>query len=244
MPDGNTFFEHSHLTDEGVALYVDALKLGKTDQLPREVREHVAGCQECRKNITGLFALVGDQESGQEVRHPYFDGPKEARPGSMLYRIAAALVAVAGVGVLAYYVVKVNSARESLQTELNPQISRQDSAGQRGNVREPATGEQAFAANFTPFPELEDMVGTHSRSSQIEVRSPKNGATVRGNILFDWQGDGVVTLELVNNKGMTVYSAKARKPPFVVARLTPPGLYYWKLQSAEEILYVGKFFAR
>ncbi len=243
MPDGNTFFDHVHLNDEGVALYVDALRLGKTDRLPREVREHVAGCQECRKYVTGLFTLVGDQESGQEGRHPYFDTPKEARPGSMFYRIAAALVAVAGVGVLAYYVAKVNSARESLQTELNPQVTREDSAGMTG-VHGAATGEQAIAANFTPFPELEDMVGSRSRSSEIEVRSPKNGATVRGNILFDWQGDGVVTLVLVNNKGVTVYSAKARKPPFVVARLTPPGLYYWKLQSAEEILYVGKFLVR
>lgn len=40
-----------HLTEEEIALYVDALVLDNQDELPEEVQEHVAECFERKVEI-------------------------------------------------------------------------------------------------------------------------------------------------------------------------------------------------
>jgi hypothetical protein len=65
------FNDNSHLTDQGVGLCIDALKLGRADELPEPVREHVADCQRSVEEITGLFAIWPmDYASGPA---PYLD---------------------------------------------------------------------------------------------------------------------------------------------------------------------------
>lgn len=43
------FTEGGHLDEEGIALYVDALKLEKTSELQEKILRHVRGCQRCRR---------------------------------------------------------------------------------------------------------------------------------------------------------------------------------------------------
>jgi len=243
------FSEDSHLNEEGVALFVDALKLDKTDRLPEAVREHVAGCQTCRKNVTGLFALVADQEYRSTGAHPYLDRSlREQTPRfANAYRIAAALVAAAGIAVLAYYVATVNSARESLRTGMAAHEGAGDTAAHHAPPLKSAAGNEVrYAANFTPSPDLEDLVGSHFRSGSFEVRSPKIGADVGDNIVFDWsaQPSGPFTVTVLNNKAETVVRMPVRTVPFDLRKHFAPGVYYWKVQNAEEILFVGKFVVR
>src|SRR5664279_4340394 len=92
MKSGKPFFDaDAHLNEEGVALFVDALKLDRTGELPREVREHVAGCQTCKKEVTGLFSLLGDEDYGNTPEHPYFDheGQRLNKLSTYIVRIAA-----------------------------------------------------------------------------------------------------------------------------------------------------------
>ena len=50
-----------------------------------------------------------------------------------------------------------------------------------------------------------------------------------------------LVLKILNNKGTEVYSAEAEKNEYVFKETLNPGLYYWKLEYREEMLFVGKF---
>ncbi len=247
MHDVKEFFSgDAHLNEEGVALYVDALKLKKVERLPGPIREHVASCQLCRKNVTGLFSLLADQDYSFVRKHPFLDAESATRAPvrRSAYRIAAALAAAIGVGVLAYYVVSVNNARESLRTVAQQEGAEKDTVTHPPEQTGPMREQDLYAANFTPLPELEDMVGNTFRSSEVEVTSPNNGATYAGDIRFDWKSPGPLTLVVMDNRGKNVLERRVVKPPFVMEKLSRRGLYYWKLQTAEELVYVGKFVVR
>jgi hypothetical protein len=47
-----------HLTEQELAQYVDALILDKQDQLPEEIRAHVADCVQRKKNIIETLELI------------------------------------------------------------------------------------------------------------------------------------------------------------------------------------------
>ena len=61
----------SHLSEQELAQYVDALVLDKEDELPQEVLEHVAECFECKIEIMEVFELVGADKS--ESWHGLFE---------------------------------------------------------------------------------------------------------------------------------------------------------------------------
>jgi hypothetical protein len=50
----------THLTEQELAQYVDALVLNEPDQLPEEVLEHVAECFECKGEILEVWELIED----------------------------------------------------------------------------------------------------------------------------------------------------------------------------------------
>ena len=48
----------SHLDENEIAAYVDALREDLQDQLPGEILEHVAECFECKVEIIEVWELV------------------------------------------------------------------------------------------------------------------------------------------------------------------------------------------
>ena len=58
------FYESGHLNDEGVALFVDALKLDTVNQIPEQIRRHVEDCAECKTSITGVLTLLEKEDYG------------------------------------------------------------------------------------------------------------------------------------------------------------------------------------
>jgi hypothetical protein len=221
------FDERGHLDEEGVALYVDALKLDRTDRLPDPIRAHVAGCQECRANVTGLYSLLAEEPV--ESSHPTLKRPAQpwfVRP--VAYRIAAMVVAAIGIVALVQYL----GNRERPAQEM-PQVSTvhqtPDTTRAPGVTRTPRTGSAEIAANFKPYDELEGLIGSEIRGASFEVMSPGGSSGGRA-ITFDWKtsGDGPWRLVLVNNRGSVVKEAEVRSTPFVVEGPFRPGLYYWK----------------
>ena len=76
--------------------------------------------------------------------------------------------------------------------------------------------------------------------------SPSNGSTPGSKVSFDWKREGTaaLTLSVVDNRGKTIYRTQVDGVPFKLKQSLRPGLYYWKLQDDNELLYVGKFFMR
>jgi len=244
------FFDSTHhLNDAGVAMYVDALKLDVLDQVPQEVRDHVSECQKCRKEITGLYTLLMEEDYTTLRSHPYFslDKREAARGWRLAYRIAAVIGGIAVTGAVAYYLAGLGASRTTDEARRIEQIRGEDSirnSGTPGLRRH--DDEQALAARYEPYPELENMVNGAFRSGDVEVISPRNGITAGDSLWFDlkdgaWSG---LIVTIVSNTGENVYSAHLASVPFALRRPAEPGLYYWKLQNAGELLYVGKFLVK
>jgi len=103
---------------------------------------------------------------------------------------------------------------------------------------------EAYAANFEPLPYLEEMIDDVTRSQSITVTSPRNNDTLTTPIKFNWKlSEGQASaLKILDNKGHEINSAHLTDNQFILLEKIESGLYYWKLESEEELLYLGKFF--
>jgi hypothetical protein len=246
------FAKSHHLNQEEIALYVDALKLSKIDQLPEELLIHVADCEECKTEITEVFSLLEEQEYSREAPHPYFD---RANQGKMkrpwqAYRIAAILALGIGIGAIVYYLSVTTAEQEMLipAQSSRPAEVGNESTGVAGKTRRNADqpGKELFAGNFIESPNLEDLVNNELRSAEIQVLSPANGAVVSERLLFEWRGssEGPFVFHLLTNTESVLVSRTVTESRIVPEVQLAPGLYYWKLESAGELLHVGKFFVK
>ncbi len=238
-----------HLSDEGVALFVDALKLGTADQLPDTMRMHVADCDRCQREVTGLFAALGKEDYSGLEQHPYFRlGKGASHPTSAwIWRAAAALAALILLPGLIYYLV-VRNAGGNVQPTVAATAPADTSAlippaANHG----PSPGRQELAANFTPNLELEELVTAGTRSTSLKDVVPVNEAVVRGTaIRFDWgpRGERQWTLVIMDAAGQDVYSARIKALPHRAEKKLGEGLYYWKVLDEQEAVYFGKFSVR
>src|SRR5208283_983564 len=103
------------------------------------------------------------------------------------------------------------------------------------------TGKSLLSDNYAVSPELEGLIGVHYRSSDIEVESPTVGERIHGKIAFKWAWSEKekVILKIVNNKGKEVVFAQTNENWYQYSGTLDRGLYYWRLETADELLYVG-----
>jgi hypothetical protein len=243
------FGEGGHLNDDGVALYVDALKLNTLEQLPPAVRDHVADCHECKKNVTELFALLDDVDYSDVRSHPLFRlTHRSVWRLPLLMKIAAVVAGVASLATLTYYIGpfrQVQTSKLASQGELDWRVDSVQKGQDTGSIFQMATREE-FAANFKVDPELENLVNRQPRSEALSVMSPTNGSVLGPGALFSWNEEGrrPLALSIMNNNGDTVLTENCPHSQFVLKRRLSAGLYYWRIESESELLYVGKFFVK
>ncbi|MBK8705205.1 MAG: hypothetical protein IPN33_17645 [Saprospiraceae bacterium] len=93
------------------------------------------------------------------------------------------------------------------------------------------------------------MIVSTMRSGGFEVTAPANSDTIaRAEALrFAWKNapEGELTLIILTNKEKEVHRSSVTAANYYSfeAKLTP-GLYYWKLEDASDLLHVGKFYIR
>ncbi len=250
MEKVNKFFgEDTHLSDEALALYVDALILNKAYLLPGALLGHVGGCQKCKSEIVEALSLVEDRAYSAKGSHPYLGRKAESTPArfSLFYRIAAVFLIGISIGMFFYFFrsmkddhTAVTSSTRSMQI-VDPEIRKSptkeaDEVNQQKNI----------ADNFSESPNLENLVNSASRSESPLVVSPKNNADVGREILFEWkvQEVGSVSLTILSNREEVLKAVTLNKSKLLFSGKLNPGLYYWKLERKDELLYVGKFFVR
>jgi hypothetical protein len=258
-----------HLGDEDLAFYVDALRNGKEKQLPAEVLGHVEGCLLCQGKILDIHVYLHDVPalSASSPRQTPFPGKKPTAPAwlPLAGRLAASFIAVvllAGVFLLlqrdhsphapAVPVVKSGASPSQAVVRVGnqdalPSHSPPASPGSGRKQRPPATGKSDFQKETDAFainPNLEFMIDSRSRSFTVSVHSPANNSTLTGRILFSWRefGSEPLRLVIVSNRNEAVFASPVRDSQFLFSQRLPPGCYYWKLESANELYHVGKFF--
>jgi hypothetical protein len=236
----NFFNEDSHLTEEAVALYVDALKLNTVGQVPEIIRDHVSECAQCKTDVEELFLLLEDEKYELNGQHPFFRlQPGLAKKGiTLAYRIAAVFLLAVGVyGVFHLY-------RHKLDENAGKNVAQNASkVPESSDTSVTKKSEKFLADNFAELPSLEDLVRAQYRSIAIEIEAPALGEEVGKSITFKWAhvpGKGLI-LRIIDNAGKDVHSVRTAKNGYVFKGTLKPGLYYWKLESKDELLFVGKF---
>ncbi len=241
----NSFRTDGHLSAEAAALYVDALKLGRVDRLPGDLRMHVEGCFHCKTEVTGLFSLVADSDYSQEGPHPTLDAPLSVRRAVPLawFKVAASIAAMVGLSALGYW-----WFNHGLQTGVEGGLAQHPGTVDTVQIqtrREEGlvTQQKPLAAAFAESPEMEDLMKSAVRSEEVVVRSPANGSTVRPGIRFEWTSTARPPFQLLilNNRDSTLRSVQLQENAYVMKDPLPRGLYYWKLIGEGELLHVGKF---
>lgn len=245
------FSDSDHLSENGIALYVDAIKLERVADLPADILHHAEECDACKMKIMNIVEIMADQPIDTTVPHPFF-GTKETVSTSfgILYRIAAVFIIAAFAGTIYYFL----SNRSPDTIHNNQSLTREEQSNtpvpvdplpveQKQSSKKPP--ENLIAANFEPSENFEDLVQMQFRSTTIEVISPEIGEIVENPITFRWKHyDKPITIKILSNKELTLVSTTVTADSFTTTKKFAPGLYYWKLETENELLFVGKFLVK
>jgi hypothetical protein len=214
------FFENNgHINDRGISFCVDILNSDPQGELPVELSSHVQECIECKKAILQLFALMKQTKVEVDEETPQYG--KEARSPELRrfpgYRVAAMTAFFIMMGIFLWYILQ------------SPRVEEIDI--------------DVYAENFEPLPIYESMVAQDFRSFRLEVISPEIDAEIRQGVLFRWdiQYDDPLMVTILNNRGEIIHEKTVSANEYYFDNLSEAGLYYWRLETEERLLYVGKF---
>lgn len=101
---------------------------------------------------------------------------------------------------------------------------------------------------FSEAPFLEEKINNTTRSGNgFQLVNPPNEASFdpQTPILFRWENPGnePLKLKILNNQGDKLYTYPLNDTQFLFREELPPGLYYWKVESDDDVR-IGKFFVR
>lgn len=102
---------------------------------------------------------------------------------------------------------------------------------------------ELFAARYVPNEEFESMIGTTVRSEDFPVEAPKNGVSFKANepFVFKWENNIKLNLTILDNEEEEVFVKEMEGTSFDFKNTLAPGIYYWKLETAEDLLHLGQF---
>jgi len=263
--------DEGHLSDEAAALMVEALLHPEITHVPETVLTHVQACRECKDKIMEVVTFLKNPDSAGELKQKLLKKAKYQRDWHFYRGKIAAVFVVFVLLAGAYFFIykdpsfisrflagpiaekqgqKVRTETTAPTTDITtnekkPALDQgtkdmneiKANVGRRKNGRSPAS-------RYRVNPNLENMIGSRLRSGFFEVLGPENGSVIKEPIHFSWKNALKTphTLKIVNNKNQVLYMYTVQGVSFDFNETLSSGLYYWKLESQNELLYVGKFF--
>lgn len=263
--------DEGHLSDEAAALMVEALRHQEITHVPEIISTHVEACRECKDKIMEVVTFLRNPDSAGELKQKLLKKTKYKQDWHFYRGKIAAVFVVFALLAGAYFFIyknpafisrfladpaankqeqKVRTKTTTTTTDTRPGEKKaaadqgikdmneiKANVGRRKNGRSPAS-------HYRVNPNLENMIGSRLRSGLFEVLGPANDSIIKEPIHFSWKKALVTphTLKIVNNKNQVLYTYPVQGTSFDFDETLPPGLYYWKLESQNELLYVGKFF--
>ncbi len=263
----NNFFYRGHPGDFAVSLYVDALLRDDLSPLAGEVLGHVEECPECKDKILDLFLFLKnpDATGTASVRRKVVQMPVRRRLPFYARKAAAVFFLFALIFIAYFLIYKPGFLTEKRLPIINDDTTRQHISHSSTEPAKNTAGKEIGEPIDKPAhesgkgirrklpppgyrvnPNLENMIGSQSRSAVVQVHSPRNNSYPTKDILFSWDETRQKSLHLkiLNNKNEALFEYRIEKSSVVFKEKLPPGLYYWKLESKTDLLYVGKFFIK
>lgn len=98
-------------------------------------------------------------------------------------------------------------------------------------------------SSFAPYLPLESLIDVPTRSLEGLDTFPPSGAEVSNPVTLEWSiaGSRKSTVVVTDNRGNEVISLIPEEGSVSIPEALEPGLYYWKLVAADDLLFVSKF---
>ncbi len=212
--------------------------------------EHLLMCSECVNELKNMEIIL--TQAAKSRMNEVFSG-KSARENkslkfrpklSLIYRMAASLLLIAGISVILFYIIK--REHKSNDHIVNTTSSHADTTKQVLPDTIPANKikHSSYIASgnkaFKPSSFYEPLVSNIYRYAGLKITEPVINYS-NSEVVFSWtymKNDSLFIL-LVNNTDSVIIKHRTISP-YVCRKRLKPGLYYWQLQSEEELLYTGK----
>ncbi|HMY35897.1 MAG TPA: zf-HC2 domain-containing protein [bacterium] len=98
--------------------------------------------------------------------------------------------------------------------------------------------------NYTPNADFDNIIRQNFRDkNSLQIISPLVDAIISDSVIFDWKPKETKNLELVilNNREEQMQRISINAPFIWNTTTVMPGLYYWKLETSTDLLYIGRF---
>ncbi len=266
--------ENGHLSDEASAVLVEALRHRKKVDVPADVLNHVETCKECKDKIIDVVTFLRHPHAAPirvtpvktKIQRSWYFSKVAA-----VFAVFALLISVYFFVIKnpSFFGRFTSDSFDDIPQEEVIQSETTDSTGiksskEEGTIRPEANGRVPAAAadangsqrqkttaqlpalRYQVNPNLENMIGSRLRSGLFEALTPKNNSVLTIPIQFSWKKEFLTphTLKIVNNMNDLLYQFAVKGNSFEFTGNLQPGLYYWKIESQNELLYVGKFFIK
>jgi hypothetical protein len=231
-----------HLSESQISLYAEALRNHSEGKLPANILDHVEECLQCKHEVLEIVSILNDIEEADRLK------PKAVIRSYSFYWKAAAvifIILVPGYFLYTYHTpetVQTVSTTNKVYAEPNkaPLTGDKKSAA----VQNPKQNDIASNDIYAPIPEYDEMCGENFRSDKFfDVESPSLSEESRGEIKFDisFKNKAERTVTVFNNKNEQVFYKKFNQDLIVTEHSFSPGLYYWKLETPSDLIYISKF---
>lgn len=257
--------EDGHLTEEGIALYAETLQSENWTVLAKEVGFHIEDCSVCHGEALALYALLSEMDKAKEEK-----GVDNKVGGRLVQMRMVRWAMVAVLAGLSFYFYRyldrpntqnniqkdqpiANEERENADTTPIAKEEKESTTPKKENTESSPIptapvpkpdNRDLYASNFVPSEQMEALLTDAVRGDDLELIRPKQKAVfqVQENILFEWAGtnEEALFLQIENNKGEKVYQTPLSNLQFNFQADLPPGLYYWRLESEEDLLMLGR----
>lgn len=242
--------EHKYVITKGIIenYLLHQLNEKETD----EFEEHLLYCETCRKLLTETKEIITLTQY-MAIRTPDGETKNAATKKSVMqYPIwmkaaAVLLLAICSAGVIRSLLQKPAKTLVQSENKTNPIKNIKDSISIQNDSHDSIRNKIAVNYEekcFQKLPSFESQIGQEYRSDAIEIISPKSIKTFISseNIDFQWQKADIKTLvlSLYNNQGKLIFQ-KEISSIFTFKQRLQPGLYYWQLETKDDIVYTGKF---
>jgi|WetSurMetagenome_2_1015567.scaffolds.fasta_scaffold179753_1 hypothetical protein len=259
----NKFFINEHLTDEAIALFADALALDTIDTLPDLLKNHVDECTQCKKEIIAVYEIIKQDNTIKNIKaHPFFVNIDHSKGQNLkirklyLIKIAAIFVLLLGLGIVVYLFVRSENFLKDethlsiITKKQNEQVITTESSIKYNTLEKSdknvSDDKNKLVLNLKKSDLFETLIESHYRSDYLEVLVPTIAQKflLNGSIKFKFKGEvsSPLIIMIYDNEEKKVFEKDSLTlNSYTFKTQLSSGLYYWKLITNDDLIFVGKF---
>jgi|GEM_PF-6559908 len=244
-----------HFNETDFLMIWEAFREKQIASLPEPIRDHLDECFSCRQHALEICFFLD-----HTIETPVEEISRPIKPELQLLdhrithrskwlKIAAFAPVILGIYLLYESFHSTDTQRRQIPSSIPRQQTTLDKPAPSRLITAPdREGDMGAKKPDTPPINLmlDQMVGKTLRSVAIRIISPDSFVSSDHPILFSWEytGEYPLIIKIITVDNRIIITETLDNNRFHCSRTLPKGIYYWKLETKLELLWVGKFQVR